>query len=158
MPEFDAYLMVDWSARSRPVKGADSIWYALVTRSDNGCSLTELENPGTRGNAVAEIRQLLRLMIKRERRVLVGFDFPFGYPSGFAAALGLSGTPWRVIWDEITKRVTDRNDNSNNRFEVAAEFNRRVTGGCHPFWGCPENRASSNMSCTKRGNGNLNER
>jgi hypothetical protein len=25
MPEFDAFLMVDWSASSRPAKGADSI-------------------------------------------------------------------------------------------------------------------------------------
>ena len=30
MPEFDAYLMVDWSASSRPVTGADSIWYCLA--------------------------------------------------------------------------------------------------------------------------------
>ena len=33
MPEFDAYLMVDWSASSRPVTGKDSVWYCLVVRN-----------------------------------------------------------------------------------------------------------------------------
>ena len=52
---------------------------------------------------------------------LVGFDFPYGYPAGSAAALGL--TPdipaWLGVWREITNRIIDRDDNSNNRFEVA---------------------------------------
>jgi hypothetical protein len=36
MPEFDAFLMVDWSASSRPVTGADSVWYCLVIRNFDG--------------------------------------------------------------------------------------------------------------------------
>ena len=31
----------------------------------------------------------------------------------------------------------DGADNRNNRFAVAAELNRRVSGGAFPFWGCP---------------------
>lgn len=35
-------------------------------------------------------------------RWLVGFDFPNTYPRGFATGLGLSGAPWRAVWEEIT--------------------------------------------------------
>jgi hypothetical protein len=38
MSEFDAYLMVDWSACSRPARGTDSIWYRL-TRTDSRLSI-----------------------------------------------------------------------------------------------------------------------
>ena len=68
---------------------------------------------------------------------MVGFDFPFGYPAGFAARLGLEGPPWRAVWDEIARLIEDDEGNRNNRFEVGAEFNRRVSGGRFPFWGCP---------------------
>jgi hypothetical protein len=48
---------------------------------------------------------LLRVLTARERRVLVGFDFPYGYPRGLAAALRLTaGTApharaWRGMLD-----------------------------------------------------------
>ena len=32
MALFDAYIVVDWSAASRPRHGKDSIWWALVRR------------------------------------------------------------------------------------------------------------------------------
>jgi precorrin-8X/cobalt-precorrin-8 methylmutase len=75
--------------------------------------------------------------VQRGERVLIGFDFPFGYPSGFAARLGLSGSPWRAVWDEIAGLLHDSKENGNNRFKIAAEFNRRVSNGCFPFWGRP---------------------
>jgi hypothetical protein len=33
--------------------------------------------------------------------------------------------------------VKDKPDNTNNRFGVGSEINRRMTGGPFPFWGCP---------------------
>jgi hypothetical protein len=72
-----------------------------------------------------------------DEKVLLGFDFPLGYPAGFAARLGLSGPPWLAVWDEIAGRITDDERNRNNRFEVADALNRRVSGGAFPFWGCP---------------------
>src|SRR5580658_9328413 len=59
------------------------------------------------------------------------------FPAGFAARLGLSGPPWRAVWDEIAGRITDDERNRNNRFDVADALNRRVSGGGFPFWGCP---------------------
>ena len=139
MPEFDAYLMVDWSASSRPVTGNDSIWYCLVVRTAINLSVVAHENPPTRRRAMTEINDILRGLVRREQMVLVGFDFPYGYPAGFAAALGVTETPaWIGVWREITGRIVDRDDNSNNRFEVAGDLNRRVSSSCYPFWGCPQ--------------------
>ena len=51
-PLFDAYVMVDWSAATRPVRGADSIWWALVMRQDGVLALVRRENPATRAAAM----------------------------------------------------------------------------------------------------------
>ena len=53
----------------------------------------------------------------------------------YAARLGLSGPPWRALWGEIADRIEDHADNRNNRFEVAAALNRRLSGDGFPFWG-----------------------
>ena len=74
-------------------------------------------------------------------RVLIGFDFPFGYPAGFAAKLNLPGAPWRAVWDEIARVLEDDERNCNNRFDIAAGFNRRVSNGPFPFWGCPAGKS-----------------
>ena len=159
VPELDAYLMVDWSASSRPVTGGDSVWYCLVVRTGDKHSVVALENPATRHRAVAEINDILRGLARREQMALVGFDFPYGYPTGFAAALGLTDTPqWLGVWREIASRIVDRDDNSNNRFEVAGDLNRRISGGCYPFWGCPPRCESATMSRTKGGPGHPAEK
>jgi hypothetical protein len=152
LPEFDAYLMVDWSASSRPVTRKNSIWYCLLDPSSDGPPVVALENPSTRHQAIAEIKVILRDLASQEKSVLVGFDFPFGYPKGFAAALGLTDAPpWLSVWRELSSRIIDRDDNTDNRFEVAGSLNHRISGGCYPFWGCPPSRKSATMSCTKGG-------
>jgi hypothetical protein len=108
---------------------------------------------------MTEINDILRGLVRREQMVLVGFDFPYGYPAGFAAALGVTETPaWTGIWREITGLIVDRDDNSNNRFEVAGDLNCRVSNSCYPFWGCPRGSESATMSGTKGGPGHLAER
>ena len=75
-----------------------------------------LENPATRHRAVAEINDILRGLARREQMALVGFDFPYGYPTGFADALGLTDTPaWLGAWREIAGRIVDRTTIANNR-------------------------------------------
>ncbi|HEY3941502.1 MAG TPA: hypothetical protein VGL60_03375, partial [Acidimicrobiales bacterium] len=81
---------------------------------------------------------------------LVGLDFSFGYPAGFAEVVdprprrgpGESvgpgaqvGPPWRRTWRVLGDLVDDRPDNENNRFAVANELNRR--SGTRLFWGRP---------------------
>jgi precorrin isomerase len=129
---FDTFAMVDWSAAAVPRKGRDSIWISWQGRDGE-----RLENPPTRHAAKMLLGEWLGAALSRGERVLLGFDFPFGYPAGFAARLGLAGPPWRAVWDEIGGLIDDSEENRNNRFGMAAELNRRVSGGCFPFWGCP---------------------
>jgi precorrin-8X/cobalt-precorrin-8 methylmutase len=130
---FDHYVIVDWSASSRPKTGRDSIW--ICHRGQDG---ERLENPPTRHLARLLLGDILAAAAGRGERVVLGFDFPFGYPAGFARRLGLNGAPaWRAIWDEIAALLHDGEDNGNDRFALGAHLNRRISGGRFPFWGCP---------------------
>jgi hypothetical protein len=135
MPAFDTYIIVDWSAANVPKTGRDSIWICRRDRAGE-----TVANPATRDAATALIGDMLAAATTRGERVVVGFDFPFGYPVGFAARLGLSGTPWRAVWDEIARLIEDHPHNRNNRFEVGEMLNRRISNGRFPFWGCPPGR------------------
>ena len=129
---FDTYIMVDWSAANVPRLGRDSIWICRLGKIGE-----TLVNPPTRHAAKGLIGDWLAAAQTEDERVLLGFDFPFGYPVGFAARLGLPGTPWRAVWDEIAGLVQDDERNRNNRFDVAESLNHRISGSGFPFWGCP---------------------
>ena len=81
---FDRYLVVDWSARNRPGGGKDSVWVCVL----DAAGRISTQNPSTRGRAELMIRDALGRFVASGERVLVGFDFPYGYPAGLAAALG----------------------------------------------------------------------
>jgi hypothetical protein len=134
---FDLHVAVDWSARAAPSPAkpcADAIWIGVAGRAAVAHEVYER----TRAAAVARLRDLLHETLRRGRRVLVGFDFPFGYPTGFAARL--VGTDRALaVWDWLAERVADGPDNANDRYGVAAGINAAFGGG--PFWGRPATRA-----------------
>jgi precorrin-8X/cobalt-precorrin-8 methylmutase len=135
---FDVYIVVDWSASAVPKRGKDSIWYAVLQRRDGRLRRTALQNPPTRVQAMDELEQRIEALLAGGRRVLVGFDFPNAYPQGFAARAGFNGAvPWRAVWDGLDELIDDSDSNANNRFQVAAALNARISGGAFPFWGCP---------------------
>jgi hypothetical protein len=135
---FSAYVIVDWSAAAKPTTGADSVWIGVLKRDVRFRLTFESFNPATRQEAETKLAAILDDFKKRGERALVGFDFPLGFPRGFAKALSLPGEhPWRAVWDQLNKMVKDKADNTNNRFGVGSEINRRLTGGPFPFWGCP---------------------
>lgn len=140
-PLFDTYLMVDWSAASVPTRGKDSIWLCQLRREEDGLHERLIANPATRHEARQALLALLRQERATGRAVLAGFDFAFGYPRGLAARLQLAGPPWRALWDFIAERLVDGAGNANNRFALAADLNRRISGGPGPFWGCPARQA-----------------
>jgi len=140
---FDLFVMVDWSAAAAPKLGADSIWIAALRRHRRSLEPVLLENLATRQDAAAVLRALFIGSLARGERVLAGFDFPLGYPAAMAERLQLQGLPWRAVWDEIARSLIDRPDNRNNRFAVAAELNRRLTGEAYPFWSCPAGAAGA---------------
>ena len=118
---FDAYIFVDWSATSTPAPPQprpDTVWVGEYTAGD--------ETPRerycrTRQAAVEQVLESLRRHVVANRRVLVGFDFPYGYPAGLAGALGLAGAdaPWRQVWRELSAQIVDGPTNASNRFEAA---------------------------------------
>ncbi len=152
MPDFDAYLMVDWSARNEPQTGKDTVWYCLMKRTEGQLQCTRLANPSTREKAVTEITELLSENVGRRIATLVGFDFPYGYPRGFGSALGFKDhktAVWQQVWNLLGEMVEDNEKNVNNRFEVAAELNKRISGSNYPFWGCPKRFEGTTLSRRK---------
>lgn len=147
---FSAYIIVDWSAAAKPTTGADSIWIGVLKRDVRFRMAFESHNPATRAEAEKLLATILDDLKKKGDRVLIGFDFPLGFPRGFAAALSLPGdAPWRAAWDQVDKMVKDKPNNLNNRFGVASEINRRMTGGPFPFWGCPPKDALTTLQPKK---------
>lgn len=125
---FTHVAVVDWSAASSPSPArpsADAIWIGV--QGPEGAAETYHR---TRAAAETALRDLLA----RPGRWLIGFDFPMGYPQGFAERLtGTAGAA--AVWHWLAARIEDAPDNRNNRFQLAAAINRQLGGG--PFWGRP---------------------
>lgn len=145
MPLFDRYVAVDWSANNSRKLGKDSIWSCAADRAADD---VETRNHPTRRGAESWLLQQLETAVDAGERILVGMDFPYGYPAGFAAALGQHGDPWRATWSYLTARVVDDSDNRSNRFEVASDINVAL-GARAPFWGRPQHLSLPGLSARK---------
>ncbi len=139
MTLFDTVVVVDWSASATPSPrrpSADAIWIGVTDGAGSRSSYFR-----TRTEAEIALQGLLSL-----GRVLVGFDFPLGYPQGFAERLtGTAGAP--AVWDWLAAHVVDGPDNVNNRFALADQINRRFGAG--PFWGRPAGLDLPHLPATK---------
>ncbi|MCX7558803.1 molybdopterin-binding protein [Sulfitobacter sp. F26204] len=130
MTLFDTIVMVDWSSGNDtgPSPRKDAIWVGV---SRNG----QTEEPVYLRNRQLAEKWLVSLLTQEQssgRRVLVGFDFPFGYPAGFAKALTGSSDPL-MIWDWFEERIVDT-PKGNNRFDLAGKVNLGLGDGKGPFW------------------------
>jgi hypothetical protein len=139
--------MTDWSGGSRRRKNRqDAIWIAHGHIEDDS---PRTESPSSRTEAIELIHSLLQEWVTSGYRVLVCFDFAYGYPVDFAAALesatGRSDLPWRLVWQYLAETVEDdigtlpdrRPSNRSNRFEVANFINSALSTGretAGPFW------------------------
>jgi molybdopterin molybdotransferase len=147
---FDTIVAVDWSsgndtgARLRK----DAIW-AAVNRGGAADEPVYLRN-----RQVAEewLSALFTAEQAAGRRVLAGFDFPFGYPAGFAKALTGSSEPL-VMWDWLEQRIED-DPKQNNRFDLAGAINSQLGDGSGPFWFNGLGREVDGLSRTKDGYSN----
>lgn len=138
---FDTVVVVDWSSSASPSPARpskDAIWIGTARGPAEGAAYFR-----TRHQAEAALRDLIAAERAAGRRLLVGFDFPMGYPEGFAARLTGSPTA-RAVWGWLEAQITDTPDNANNRFAVADGINRRM-GGAGPFWGRPSRLALDHL-------------
>ena len=130
MSPFDTIVMVDWSGGhdrgATPVK--DAIWVGVV-RGGISEEPVYLRN---RQTAEAWLNDLLEAELAAGRRVLAGFDFPFGYPTGVAEAVTGRADPF-LLWDWFEARIEDA-PKVNNRWQVAGAINA-LFPGVGPFWG-----------------------
>ena len=150
MSPFDTIVVVDWSGGNDRGKSPkkDAIW-AGVHKQDGTAEQTYLRN-----RRVAEIflTDLVRTERAAGRRVLMGFDFPFGYPRGFGEALTGSTDPLAVL-DWFEARIEDAPE-TNNRFDLAGEINAVHGNGQGPFWANGLKRDIKGLPRTKAGYAN----
>ena len=129
MIPFDSFVMVDWSGGNdtgaRPRK--DAIWAGGVFAHQ------EIEPVYLRNRTLAFdwLAQLIAAEISGPRRVLIGFDFPFGYPKGFVRQVTGKDDPF-AIWGYLADALQDT-PSGNNRFQLAGQINARFPG-VGPFW------------------------
>jgi molybdopterin-guanine dinucleotide biosynthesis protein B len=144
-PAFDTVAIVDWSAASSPSPARpskDAIWIGVARAGQVATTYHR-----TRQMAETFLTALLDGEAAAGRRVLLGFDFPMGYPQGFAARL--TGQPKAsAVWHWLDRHITDRANNKNNRFAVADQINAQFHAP-GPFWGRPESAAHAHLSPTK---------
>ena len=126
MSRFDSFIMVDWSGGNDrgPTPKADAIWTCVAGEAPLYHRNRQL--------AEAWLEQRIDEEIAAGRRVLAGFDFPFGYPRGLGRALVADDDPL-TLWQWFADRIEDAPD-ANNRFDIAAQINR-LFDGIGPFWG-----------------------
>ncbi|KRS13775.1 molybdopterin biosynthesis protein MoeA [Roseovarius atlanticus] len=131
MKPFDTVAIVDWSGGNdtgaRPRK--DAIWLGL-TRDGTDTEPRYIRN---RIEAEAILADLIESETAGNRRLFIGLDFPFAYPSGFARALTGTDDPF-AVWNWLSDHVADT-PKANNRFDIAGQINRILGNGTGPFWG-----------------------
>lgn len=138
MSGFDRIIIVDWSAAARRMPArprADAIWIGISDAAGDRDPLY----CRSRAEAMARVTALCEEALAAGERLLIGFDFPLGYPRGFAEAL-TGRAEALALWEWLARQIEDGDDNANNRFAIAATINRRFPG-IGPFWGRPASLA-----------------
>ncbi|MBN2907521.1 MAG: hypothetical protein JXJ18_12500 [Rhodobacteraceae bacterium] len=141
MRPFDTVVMADWSARATPSPvrpSADAIWVAVARGGE-----IDVQYHRTRAGAEAVLSALLAAECAAGRRVLLGLDFAFGYPMGFARALTGQDRA-QAVWAWLAAHLRDGPDNGNNRFALADRINAGFDG-VGPFWGRPAGLALAHL-------------
>lgn len=148
MALFDRILIVDWSGAAKPVTGKNSIWVCLADCGVAGAEIVWLENFPTRAAFMARFEDVVSDALAAGKRLLAGFDFAFGYPTGTAARV--TGEPgWQGLWRAIAREIEDGADNANNRFTLAARWNRDYFAQEPRFWGRPQTLDLDGLPATK---------
>lgn len=93
---FDRVMMVDWSSTAKPTsafKREDALWLA-----EAGRHARLPDHHQTRHALFEDLCARISSALDTGQKTLIGFDFAFGYPAGFAAALG---TDRAGLWAQL---------------------------------------------------------
>jgi hypothetical protein len=149
---FDSVIMVDWSGNGEPKTGEDSIWIASGSHANGHIG----HNPDTRQASYNWLLEVLESSVRKHEKVLIGFDFAYGYPQKLIQALALQPVDGEAIWRTLWRTIHDlafsphigAGDvrNGMQKFSMANELNRlfNVASGNPvpptrgPFWGRPD--------------------
>ncbi len=148
MPLFDRILIVDWSGAGQPVTGKNSLWACLARREGDRVVIDWNENFSTRHAFMQRLDAVVGAAVVEGQRLLCGFDFAFGYPTGTAERL-TGSADWRALWRKIADEIEDAPDNRNNRFELASRWNATHFAGEPRFWGRPHQHTYADLSDKK---------
>ena len=148
-PPFPLNTTFKYNSRSAPASlkpSKDAIWVGELTTSFNDLNENYFR---CRQDCIQFIVNRLSYHLGRKHRVLLGFDFAYGYPKGLASVIYLpvdNKNAWWNIWTELATRIQDDDDNTNNRFTIASELNCIAGfGNGGPFWGAPVGQATNHL-------------
>ena len=150
----DYVIAVDWSASStkgprRP--SPDRCWLAAGHVDTPAADRPEPEYFRTRMECERRIIEQAERAATSSRGVLIGLDFPIGYPLSTESREVLP--TGRRLCSLLGDLVADEPSGANNRFEVAEELNRQIkaqTGRREaPFWGHPVGREYADLTFRK---------
>ena len=135
---FDRFIFVDWSASKGSNTGENSIWIGSCSRND----MTTLDavNPSTRTEALSCLKEIITE--NRKGKILIGFDFGFGYPHEAYKPDGI-GKDWKSLWQKFHRNFYEEDYKKGKerfRFTQAKEWNKEY-GLC--FWGEPNTKKNT---------------
>ncbi len=142
MTMFNGYIMTNWSGASSRVYRTSSIFVVSLIDGKE-----EVKDFSTRARAHDYITCIMDKASKNKKRLLLCFDFAFGYPAKAYDELGCKN--WEKLWELINTEIDDSDSNKNNRFDVANKLNLLFAGE-GPFWGKPANYTQYKNILTNR--------
>ncbi|MEO0389504.1 MAG: molybdopterin-binding protein [Pseudomonadota bacterium] len=147
MTGFDTIIVADWSAAKQAPKrpSKDAIWIAVAERGQ----VAPPRYFRNRIEAELWLSETFAAARAAGARVLACFDFPFGYPKGFARSVTGSDDPL-ALWQWFEAHITDTPSGDNNRYEIAEALNA-LWEGPGPFWGKPKRDAWPGLPYRKAG-------
>jgi hypothetical protein len=122
--EFDSFIAIDWSGAVRAYKG---IAVAVCRR---GRSAPSLVAPRGAYWTREEIAEWLKERLTAKQRLLIGFDFAFGFPyedTGYLGGRAQGVDDIFALWELIEARSAGDSDFGCNRFVDDPQF-------AHLFW------------------------
>lgn len=139
---FDRILVADWSARAKPsgaTRREDALWLA-----ESGTRPVLPAHHRDRYSMFEDIKSRIAQALTNGERMLVGFDFGFGYPSPFT---GLVASNRADLWRQIDEGLGPDAINSGHKGRVVEDWLKKL--GKSRFWVVQQQKAFPTVGGSK---------